>query len=120
VRHAAALGAHTCLLVLLKGAADARGSLLHADKRQHGFAAACDGPGRGGTCDAAAWDAVYLASFWAENTLGWLCFHAHWRSLASFGAFASAGCALSEQRFRQGLPFRRRPQGVVAWSGLAL
>jgi hypothetical protein len=82
-------------LAVPAGAA-ALGRLLNAAGGAARFltAAACDGPGRGGTCDAAAWDAVYLASFWAENTLGWLCFHAHWRSLASFGAFASAGCAL--------------------------
>jgi len=92
VHHALALGIHTCLLILLKGAS---GSLLHIDKRQHGFGFACDGPGRGGTCDISSWDSVYLSSFWVLNTLGWLCFDEHWRSLASFDAFGSTGSTLS-------------------------
>ena len=95
VHHALALGIHTSLLVLLKGALDASGSLLHADKLQHGFGFACDGPGRGGTCDISSWDSVYLSSFWVLNTLGWLCFYDHWRSLASFDAFGSTGSTLS-------------------------
>jgi photosystem I P700 chlorophyll a apoprotein A2 len=94
VHHALALGLHTSLLILVKGALDTPGSLLHMEKRQHGFGFACDGPGRGGTCDISGWDAVYLGAFWLANTLGWLCFYHHWRSLASFDAFGSTGCTL--------------------------
>ena len=94
VHHALALGLHTSLLILVKGALDTPGSLLHVEKRQHGFGFACDGPGRGGTCDISGWDSVYLGAFWLENTLGWLCFYHHWRSLASFDAFAATGCSL--------------------------
>jgi photosystem I P700 chlorophyll a apoprotein A2 len=94
VHHALALGLHTSLLVFLKGALDTPGSLLHTEKRQHGFGLPCDGPGRGGTCDISGWDAAYLGAFWLENTLGWLSFYHHWRSLAGFDAFASAGCTL--------------------------
>ena len=94
VHHALALGLHTSLLILVKGALDTPGSLLHVEKRQHGFGFACDGPGRGGTCDISGWDAVYLGAFWLSNTLGWLSFYHHWRSLASFDAFGSTGCTL--------------------------
>ena len=94
VHHALALGLHTSLLILVKGALDTPGSLLHIEKRQHGFGFACDGPGRGGTCDISGWDAVYLGAFWLSNTLGWLSFYHHWRSLASFDAFGSTGCTL--------------------------
>jgi len=70
VQHAVALGIHTSLLILLQGGLSA--SRLDPDKRQRGFGFACDGPGRGGTCDISGWDSVYLASFWVLNTLGWL------------------------------------------------
>jgi photosystem I P700 chlorophyll a apoprotein A2 len=82
VHHAIALGLHTTTLILVKGALDARGSKLMPDKKDFGFAFPCDGPGRGGTCDISAWDAVYLAVFWMLNTLGWLTFYWHWKHLA--------------------------------------
>jgi photosystem I P700 chlorophyll a apoprotein A2 len=34
------------------------------DKIHFGYGFACDGPGRGGTCDISAWDSFYLATFW--------------------------------------------------------
>lgn len=92
VQHAAALGIHTSLLVLLQGGLSA--SRLDPDKRQRGFGFACDGPGRGGTCDISGWDSVYLAPFWVLNTLGWLSFYEHWRSVASLDAFCSTGSTL--------------------------
>lgn len=92
VQHAAALGIHTSLLVLLQGGLSA--SRLDPDKRQRGFGFACDGPGRGGTCDVSGWDSVYLAAFWVLNTLGWLSFYEHWRSVASLDAFCSTGSTL--------------------------
>jgi photosystem I P700 chlorophyll a apoprotein A2 len=54
VQHAAALGIHTSLLVLLQGGSFPA-SRLDPDKRQRGFGFACDGPGRGGTCDISGW-----------------------------------------------------------------
>ena len=36
------------------------------------FGYACDGPGRGGTCDLSAWDTSYLAIFWLLNTCAWI------------------------------------------------
>jgi len=82
VHHAIALGLHTTLLILVKGALDARGSKLMPDKKDFGFAFPCDGPGRGGTCDISAWDAFYLSMFWMLNTLGWVTFYWHWKHLA--------------------------------------
>lgn len=94
VHHALALGVHTIALIFLQGAFGCAGSVLHADKRQHGFGFACDGPGRGGTCDISGWDSVYLGAFWVLNTLGWLSFYEHWRSLASFDGFCASGSTL--------------------------
>jgi len=55
-----ALCLHVTVLILLKGAFDARSSTLMPDKLIYGFSFACDGPGRGGTCDISSWDAFYL------------------------------------------------------------
>ena len=52
---------HVSVLILLKGALDARGSTLMPDKLHFGYGFACDGPGRGGTCDISTWDSFYLA-----------------------------------------------------------
>lgn len=81
VHHAIALGLHTTTLILVKGALDARGSKLMPDKKDFGYSFPCDGPGRGGTCDISAWDAFYLAVFWALNTVGWVTFYWHWKNL---------------------------------------
>jgi len=94
LHHALALCVHTTTLILVKGAVDASGSLLFAEKRQHGFGFSCDGPGRGGTCDISAWDSIYLGVFWVLNTLGWVLFYEHYRSIVSFDAFASTGSTL--------------------------
>jgi photosystem I P700 chlorophyll a apoprotein A2 len=80
--HAIALGLHVSVLILLKGALDARGSKLMPDKVHYGYAYACDGPGRGGTCDISSWDSFYLAMFWILNTDAWLMFYFHWKHLA--------------------------------------
>jgi photosystem I P700 chlorophyll a apoprotein A2 len=81
VHHAIALGLHTTTLILVKGALDARGSKLMPDKKDFGYSFPCDGPGRGGTCDISAYDAFYLAIFWMLNTIGWVTFYFHWKSL---------------------------------------
>ncbi|PHT98333.1 Photosystem I chlorophyll a apoprotein A2 [Capsicum chinense] len=77
VHHVIALDLHTTTLILVKGAFDARGSKLMADKKDFGYSFPCDGPGRGGTCDILAWDAFYLAVFWMLNTIGWVTFYWH-------------------------------------------
>lgn len=82
VHHAIALGLHTTTLILVKGALDARGSKLMPDKKDFGYSFPCDGPGRGGTCDISAWDAMYMSVFWMLNTLGWTDFYWHWKHLA--------------------------------------
>ena len=80
--HAVALGLHASVLVLLKACLDARGSGLARDKIHHLYAFACEGPGRGGTCDISAWDSFYLASFWMLNLNAWASFYFHWKHLS--------------------------------------
>lgn len=79
--HAIALGLHITVLILLKGSLDGRGSKLMPDKIHFGTGFACDGPGRGGTCDISAWDSFYLATFWMLNTGAWISFYFHWKHL---------------------------------------
>ena len=79
--HAIALGLHLSILILLKGSLDGPGSKLMPDKIHFGYGFACDGPGRGGTCDISAWDSFYLATFWMVNTGGWITFYFHWKHL---------------------------------------
>jgi photosystem I P700 chlorophyll a apoprotein A2 len=90
--HAIALGLHTSTLVLAKGAARARASRHMPDKAAHGFGFACDGPGRGGSCDVSGWDSAYLGAFWVLNAPAWTLFYAHWKSLG--GGFAGSSPAL--------------------------
>jgi photosystem I P700 chlorophyll a apoprotein A2 len=87
VHHAIALGLHVTVLILLKGSLDSRGSRILPDKSHLGYAFACDGPGRGGTCDISAWDSFYLSSFWMLNTNAWLLFYFHWKHLTLNNAF---------------------------------
>jgi len=79
--HAISFGLHVTTLIFLKGALDGRGSKLMPDKIAFGYGFACDGPGRGGTCDISAWDSFYLATFWMLNTGAWLTFYFHWKHL---------------------------------------
>ena len=80
--HAIALGLHTTVLVLIKGALDSRGSKLILDKLQLGYSYPCDGPGRGGTCDISSWDSMYLAFFWTLNSVAWTLFYFQWKHLS--------------------------------------
>jgi photosystem I P700 chlorophyll a apoprotein A2 len=91
VHHAISLGVHTSVLILVKGALDARGSKLMPDKKDFGYAFPCDGPGRGGTCDLSAWDAFYLAMFWMLNTTSWVTFYWHWKHLSLWGSASGFG-----------------------------
>merc|ERR1739838_1206442 len=65
--HAVSFAAHVTLLIILKGSPDATGSRMFPDKAHYAYGFACDGPGRGGTCDISSWDSVYLAYFWLLN-----------------------------------------------------
>jgi len=85
--HAIALGLHVTVIILLKGSLDGRGSKLMPDKIHFGYGFACDGPGRGGTCDISAWDSFYLATFWMLNTNAWVIFYFHWKHLTLNTAF---------------------------------
>ena len=79
--HAISLALHVTSLIVLKGSLDGCGSKLMPDKLHLGFGYACDGPGRGGTCDLSAWDTSYLAIFWLLNTCAWITFYFHWKHL---------------------------------------
>jgi photosystem I P700 chlorophyll a apoprotein A2 len=88
--HAIALGLHVTSIILLKGCLDAPGSKLMPDKIHFGYGFACDGPGRGGTCDISAWDSFYLATFWMLNTDAWIMFYFHWKHLTLWSNSTSA------------------------------
>jgi photosystem I P700 chlorophyll a apoprotein A2 len=77
VYHVITLGLHTTILILVKGALDARGSKLMPNKKDFGYSFPCDRLGRGGTCDISAWDAFYLVVLWMLNTIGWVTFYWH-------------------------------------------
>lgn len=87
--HAIAVGLHVSSLILLKGSLDSRGSKLMPDKVHFGYAFACDGPGRGGTCDISSWDSFYLGLFWILNTDAWFMFYFHWKHLSIWEASTS-------------------------------
>lgn len=76
--HAHALSAHVLALVLGKALGRARGSRFAGAKGALGFAFPCDGPGRGGSCQASAWDHVYLALPWPHNLPSALLLAAFW------------------------------------------
>jgi photosystem I P700 chlorophyll a apoprotein A1 len=67
------------LLVLLKGVLYGRSSRLVSDKLELGWRYPCDGPGRGGTCQISPYDHLYLAIFWAYNSLSVVLFHYSWK-----------------------------------------
>ena len=107
VHHAIALGLHISVLILLKGALQARGSKLMPDKMLFTFGFSCDGPGRGGTCDISAWDSFYLATFWMLNTNTWISFYFHYKHLTP-GQFSESSTYL-ESWFRDYLWFNSTP-----------
>jgi photosystem I P700 chlorophyll a apoprotein A2 len=88
--HAIALGLHISILILLKGSLDGIGSNLMPDKIHFGYGFACDGPGRGGTCDISTWDSFYLATFWMLNTDAWITFYFHWKHLTLWFFWSSS------------------------------
>jgi photosystem I P700 chlorophyll a apoprotein A2 len=108
--HAIALGLHVTVIILLKGSLDGRGSKLMPDKIHFGYGFACDGPGRGGTCDISAWDSFYLATFWMLNTNAWVIFYFHWKHLTLNTAF----------RFDESLTFRHWNYASWSWRFISL
>lgn len=79
VHHIHAFTIHVTVLILLKGVLFSRNSRLIPDKSELGFRFACDGPGRGGTCQVSAWDHVFLGLFWMYNSLSIVIFHFSWK-----------------------------------------
>jgi photosystem I P700 chlorophyll a apoprotein A1 len=79
VHHIHAFTIHVTVLILLKGVLFARSSRLIPDKAELGFRFACDGPGRGGTCQVSGWDHVFLGLFWMYNSLSIVIFHFSWK-----------------------------------------
>merc|ERR1712186_141958 len=79
--HAVSFASHVTLLIILKGALDSTGSRIFPDKAQYNFGFACDGPGRGGTCDISSWDSFYLSFFWLLNSNSWMMFGVHWKQM---------------------------------------
>lgn len=79
VHHIFALCIHVTVLILLKGVLFARSSRMIPDKANLGFRFPCDGPGRGGTCQASAWDHVFLGLFWMYNTISVVIFYFSWK-----------------------------------------
>ena len=61
VHHGIALGLHTSILIKAKGALDSLGTVFSPQKAFLGYGFACDGPGRGGTCDVSTWYSCALA-----------------------------------------------------------
>jgi photosystem I P700 chlorophyll a apoprotein A1 len=82
VHHIHAFTLHVTSLILLKGFLYSRSSRLVSYKLDLGFRYACDGPGRGGTCQISSWDHVYLALFWSYNALSVVIFHFFWKMQA--------------------------------------
>ena len=72
--HIHAFTIHVTTLILFKGFLYSRTSRIISDKHNLGFAYACDGPGRGGTCQMSPWDHVYLGTFWTYNASSILVF----------------------------------------------
>jgi photosystem I P700 chlorophyll a apoprotein A1 len=79
VHHIHAFTIHVTLLILVKGVLTTRSSRLVSDKSTLGFRYPCDGPGRGGTCQISPWDHIFLALFWAYNTIAVVVFHYYWK-----------------------------------------
>lgn len=119
VHHVHAFGLHVTSLILLKAVLYARSSRLLPAKASLGFRYACDGPGRGGTCQVSPWDHLYLAVFWVYNALSVACFHYFWKMESdvwgSWGGAASGGAqAASPPRHTSSSDFSLNPH-VNAW-----
>ena len=88
IHHIHAFNIHVTSLILLKGVLFSRRSRLIPDKASlgefdnfygRGLRFACDGPGRGGTCQVSSWDHIFLSLFWIYNTISIAIFHASWK-----------------------------------------
>jgi photosystem I P700 chlorophyll a apoprotein A1 len=80
VHHVHAFTIHVSVLIMIKGVLFSRSSRLVSDKYSLGFRYPCDGPGRGGTCQISPWDHIFLAVFWAYNSISVVIFHYLWKS----------------------------------------
>ena len=75
VYHVHIFNIHVTLLISIKNILNARNFRLVSDKLNSNFRYSCDGPGRGGTCQISSWDHLFLATFWAYNTIAVTTFH---------------------------------------------
>ena len=92
IHHVHAFTIHVTVLILLKGVLYARSSRLIPDKNELGFRFACDGPGRGGTCQVSGWDHVFLGLFWMYNSISVVIFHFSWKMQSDvWGTVSSSG-----------------------------
>jgi photosystem I P700 chlorophyll a apoprotein A1 len=82
IHHIHSFTLHVTSLILFKGTLYSRSSRLISYKADLGFRYACDGPGRGGTCQVSSWDHIYLALFWSYNCLSIVLFHFFWKMQA--------------------------------------
>ena len=121
VHHVHALSLHVTSLVLLKASLYARSSRLLPAKASLGFRYACDGPGRGGTCQVSPWDHLYLAVFWVYNALSVVGFHFFWKmesdvwgSWSGPGGAAGGEASASPPRHTSSRDFSLNPH-VNAW-----
>jgi photosystem I P700 chlorophyll a apoprotein A1 len=91
VHHIYAFTIHVTILIIFKSLVYSRSSRLVSDKYSLGFRFPCDGPGRGGTCQISSWDHVFLAIFWAYNSLSVVIFHFNWKSCSDvYGSYSAA------------------------------
>ena len=121
VHHVHAFGLHVTSLILLKAILYAGSSRLLPAKASLGFRYACDGPGRGGTCQVSPWDHLYLAVFWVYNALSVVGFHFFWKmesdvwgSWSGPGGAAGGEASASPPRHTSSRDFSLNPH-VNAW-----
>jgi photosystem I P700 chlorophyll a apoprotein A1 len=79
VHHIHAFTIHIALLICMKAILYARKSRSLSAKLELGWIYPCDGPGRGGTCQISPYDHIYLAAFWAYNSVSIVVFHYFWK-----------------------------------------
>jgi photosystem I P700 chlorophyll a apoprotein A1 len=79
VHHVHAFTIHIALLICMKALLYARESRPLSSKLELGWIYPCDGPGRGGTCQISPYDHIYLAVFWAYNSVSIVVFHYFWK-----------------------------------------
>lgn len=96
VHHIHAFTIHVTLLICVKAVLYARGSRLLSAKLELGWIYPCDGPGRGGTCQISPYDHIYLAAFWAYNSVSIVLFHYFWKMQSDVWGTCEKRTSISE------------------------